>query len=63
MTLWQGRFGEGPSDELLEFTESLSFDRHLATDDVTGSRAHVRGLAACRDVAHQPLIRLKTAAP
>src|SRR5436309_2217981 len=26
MTLWQGRFGEGPSEELLAFTESLSFD-------------------------------------
>ncbi len=46
MTLWQGRFGDaGPAEELLAFTESLSFDRRLALDDLTGSRAHVRGLA------------------
>src|SRR5436190_2519122 len=45
MTLWQGRFGEGPADELLAFTESLSFDRRLARDDIAGSRAHVAMLA------------------
>ena len=45
MTLWQGRFGDGPSDELLAFTVSLSFDKRLAVDDLAGSRAHVRGLA------------------
>jgi argininosuccinate lyase len=43
-TLWHGRFEEGPSDELLAFSQSLSFDYRLARDDVTGSRAHVRGL-------------------
>jgi argininosuccinate lyase len=44
MTLWHGRFGGGPSDELLAFTVSLPFDRQLAADDLTCSRAHVRGL-------------------
>jgi len=45
MTLWQGRFGgEKPAPELLAFTVSLPFDRRLAIDDVTGSRAHVHGL-------------------
>ena len=45
MTLWQGRFGEQrPAEELVAFTESLSFDRRLAEDDIVGSRAHVRGL-------------------
>jgi argininosuccinate lyase len=42
--LWHGRFGEGPSDELLAFTVSLPFDRRLATDDLAGSRAHVHML-------------------
>jgi argininosuccinate lyase len=42
--LWHGRFGEGPSDELLAFTVSLPFDRRLAADDLAGSRAHVRML-------------------
>jgi argininosuccinate lyase len=43
-TLWHGRFEEGPSEELLAFSQSLSFDHRLARDDLTGSRAHVRGL-------------------
>jgi argininosuccinate lyase len=46
MTLWEGRFGgEASAEELLSFTVSLPFDRRLAADDLTGSRAHVRGLA------------------
>jgi argininosuccinate lyase len=44
VTLWHGRFGDGPSDELLAFTVSLPFDRRLAEVDIAGSRAHVRGL-------------------
>ncbi len=43
-TLWHGRFGAGPADELLAFTSSLSFDQQLAPDDLAGSRAHVRML-------------------
>ncbi len=35
-TLWHGRFEGGPSPELLAFSESLSFDRRLAADDVDG---------------------------
>ena len=44
-TLWHGRFEDGPAPELLAFSVSLHFDRRLATDDIAGSRAHVRGLA------------------
>ena len=44
MTLWHGRFGDGPAEELLAFTVSLPFDRRLAEDDLECSRAHVRGL-------------------
>jgi len=43
-TLWHGRFEGGPAAELLAFTVSLDVDRRLAADDLTGSRAHVRGL-------------------
>ena len=43
-TLWHGRFDRGPAEELLDFTVSLPFDQRLATDDLAGSRAHVRGL-------------------
>ena len=43
-TLWHGRFGSGPAEELLAYTVSLPFDRRLARDDIEGSRAHVRML-------------------
>ena len=43
--LWHGRFAGGPSDELMAFTESLSFDNKLWADDIAGSLAHVAGLA------------------
>jgi argininosuccinate lyase len=42
--LWHGRFGEAPADELLAFTVSLPFDRRLAQEDLTGSRAHAHML-------------------
>jgi argininosuccinate lyase len=45
MTLWHGRFGGLPADELLAYTVSLPYDQRLGADDLTGSRAHVRGLA------------------
>ena len=44
--LWHGRMAEAPSDALWAFSESFSFDRRLALDDLRGSRAHVRGLEA-----------------
>jgi len=43
--LWHGRFEQGPAGELWAFTVSLPFDRRLWLDDITGSRAHVKGLA------------------
>lgn len=39
--LWHGRFASGPADELMAYTESLSFDKRLWKDDIAGSRAHV----------------------
>ncbi|HET9060381.1 MAG TPA: argininosuccinate lyase, partial [Acidimicrobiales bacterium] len=54
MTLWQGRFGgANQSAELFAFTESLSFDRRLAADDIACSRAHVRGLEKVGLVDHE----------
>jgi argininosuccinate lyase len=43
-TLWHGRFAGGPAEELMAYTVSLPYDQRLAPDDITGSRAHVRGL-------------------
>jgi argininosuccinate lyase len=42
--LWHGRFSVAPAEELMAFTQSLSFDVRLFGDDVVGSKAHVQGL-------------------
>ncbi|MDA8195735.1 MAG: argininosuccinate lyase [Actinomycetota bacterium] len=44
MTLWHGRFASEPSRELWDYTQSLTFDRTLALDDIVGSKAHLNGL-------------------
>jgi len=61
-TLWHGRFADGPDAALMALSESLSFDRRLAADDVEGSRAHVAMLAEVglltateRDAVHAAL--------
>ena len=41
--LWHGRFAAAPAEELMAFTESLSYDRRLLIDDVAASKAHARG--------------------
>src|SRR5947209_16519145 len=61
MTLWGGRFGDGPADDLLAFTVSLPFDRRLAMDDLAGSRAHVRGLGRSGILAKEEVAVLLTA--
>ena len=42
--LWHGRFASGPAEELVAFTESLSYDQRLVFSDIACSKAHVRGL-------------------
>lgn len=41
---WGGRFSEGPSDRMVRFSESVSFDQRLAPYDIRGSQAHARML-------------------
>jgi argininosuccinate lyase len=45
VTLWHGRFAEGPAEALMAYTASIGFDLRLAADDVACSLAHVEGLA------------------
>jgi len=45
-TLWHGRFAGGPSEALQALNDSLPFDRRMFRQDIAGSRAHVRMLAA-----------------
>ncbi len=44
--LWSGRFDSAPDAAAFEFGASFRFDRRLFEDDVTGSRAWARALAA-----------------
>ncbi len=44
MTLWKGRLGEHSAKELMDFTQSIDFDKRLALDDLFASKAHVKGL-------------------
>ncbi len=45
-TLWSGRFDTAPDAAALEFGNSFRFDKRLFEDDVTGSVAWARALAA-----------------
>jgi argininosuccinate lyase len=45
--MWGGRFTAGPAELMLQFSESVSFDRRLAPFDVAGSKAHSAMLAHC----------------
>lgn len=42
---WGGRFSAGPAELMLQFSESVSFDRRLAPFDIAGSKAHSAMLA------------------
>ena len=44
--MWGGRFGKGPASVMEDITPSIDFDKRLAAQDLSGSRAHARMLAA-----------------
>ena len=45
MPIWGGRFEGGPSEEMLQFSESLGDDLELYEEDIAGSMAHARMLS------------------
>jgi len=45
MPIWGGRFEGGPSEEMLQFSESLGDDLQLYEEDIAGSMAHARMLS------------------
>lgn len=47
MKLWGGRFQKEESKLMEDFNSSLSFDKRLYKEDITGSIAHVKMLAKC----------------
>jgi len=42
---WGGRFAQPPSELMLKYSESVSFDQRLAPFDILGSQAHAKMLA------------------
>lgn len=44
MALWDGRFSEGPADDMVRFSECIGIDLKMWREDIEGSRAHARGL-------------------
>lgn len=49
--MWGGRFAEGPAAIMEEINASIDFDQKLYRQDIEGSKAHVRMLAAQQIVA------------
>ena len=49
--MWGGRFAEGPDAIMEEINASIDYDRKLYRQDIGGSKAHVRMLAARNIVA------------
>ena len=45
MTLWNGRFAKDTDALVLDFSQSISYDRRLYAFDIQGSQAHARMLA------------------
>ncbi|MGQ0655408.1 MAG: argininosuccinate lyase [Betaproteobacteria bacterium] len=52
---WSGRFREPVDERVKRFTASVGFDRRLARQDIEGSRAHARMLAACGILSRRDL--------
>ena len=46
MALWGGRFEAGVAEVTQEFGASLPVDKHLYKQDIAGSKAHAKMLAA-----------------
>ena len=60
-TLWSGRFDTAPDAAAFEFGASFRFDRRLFEDDVTGSVAWARALAAAGVITSDEAGRLDRA--
>ena len=57
--LWSGRFKEPVDERVKRFTASVEFDRRLAKQDIAGSLAHARMLAAARIISKRDLTAIE----
>ena len=53
MALWSGRFEEGVDDFTQRFGASLPVDKRMYAQDIAGSRAHAKMLAATGVISAQ----------
>ena len=58
---WGGVFEQATDSRVERFSESVSFDRRLADDDIDGSIAHAAMLAACGLVTADEATRIRAA--
>ena len=57
--LWSGRFKEPVDERVKRFTASVEFDRRLAKQDIAGSLAHARMLAATGIISKRDLTAIE----
>ena len=57
--LWSGRFKEPVDERVKRFTASVDFDRRLAKQDIAGSLAHARMLAATGIIGKRDLTAIE----
>src|SRR3954466_2249679 len=57
--LWSGRFKEPVDERVKRFSASVDFDRRLARQDIAGSLAHARMLAAAGIIARRDLTSIE----
>ncbi len=58
MKPWAGRFEKDAADLVEEFTASIPFDKRLYREDIEGSVAQARALAACGAISREEAERL-----
>ena len=56
---WSGRFAEPVAERVKRYTASVGFDRRLAPEDIRGSLAHARMLAACGIINRRDLAAIE----
>ncbi|MDW8315857.1 MAG: lyase family protein, partial [Rhodovarius sp.] len=57
--MWGGRYAEGPSAIMREINASIGFDRKLWRQDIRGSLAHARMLAATGIISAEDLAAIE----
>ena len=50
-SIWGGRFSNGPSQLMQDINASISYDQRLYKQDIAGSKAHAKMLAACNIIS------------